>query len=156
MNFLKNNATLLLIIMLAITVSSCGLLGEDDDTYTGPAVVGFRLTNPPTVESSETNTYEIQLIRSQEGVLDQDLTVDFIVVDSTTTAPTASYQIQTPSPVTMPSGSLTTDIVISFDPNVIPAGEAGILEVQLLGNEHRGIKSGKNIGVLHVAIEGQG
>lgn len=156
MKFLKINATLLFIIILAISVSSCGLLGEDDDTYTGPAVVGFRLVNPPVVETSETNTYEIQLIRSQEGVLDQALPVDFKVVDSTTTAPQGSYQIQTSSPVTIPAGSLTTDIEISFDPNVIPAGEAGILEIRLNGNDQRGVKSGKNIGVLHVVIEGQG
>lgn len=155
MNFLKNNATFLLLIMLGISVSSCSLLGEDDDTYTGPAVVGFALPNPPKVEASGTNTYEVQLIRSQQGVLEQDLAVSFEVV-STTTAPEGSYQIQTSSPVTMPSGSLTTKIDILYDPSVIPAGDTGVLEIHLLGNEERGIKSGENIGVLHVVIVGQG
>src|SRR5699024_74818 len=136
----------------AISVSSCGLLGEDDDTYNGDAILGFELQTYPKIDASGTNTYEIQLIRSKEGVLEQSLSVGFKVVESTTTAPEGSYQIQTPSPLTMPSGSLTTELVISFDPSVIPAGEAGILEIQLKDNEQEGIKSGKKVGLLHIVI----
>lgn len=157
MQSLKNSTKVLLVMLLAVAVGACSLLGEKDRTYSGEAKVGFKHPTPAgNITSDTTRSFEIQLIRSQSGVLSQDLPVEFTVVDSTTTAPEASYEILTSSPVTIPQEELVTDIKIKFNPSAIPTGKAGTLEIYLKGNEQQGIEGDENIGHLNLLIIGSG
>lgn len=155
-NFKSTLSFLLMVLMVSVTVSCDSLLTKDDDTYSGSAVVGFKIPNPePVSEGSGDQTFEIQLIRSQEGVLDEALPVSFTVVDTMTTALDADYDIVTPSPVTIPAGSLVTDMQITLNGTGIAAGSARTLTIYLTGNAERGIEGDGNIGFLELTIVGQ-
>ncbi len=158
--FNKNISAALAALLFVAAMAGCELLNDNNDVYTGEAKVAFRLSEPQGVinptGADTTRAFEIQLIRSQQGTLEEPLQVSFTVVDSMTTAPPASYNFQTPSPVTIPAGSLVTDIVISFDTSVIPTGTAAQFAVYLTGNEERGIEGDRNIGVLELVIVGPG
>ncbi len=166
MQIMKNSSKLFLVILLAAAIGACSLLGEKERVYTGPAVLGFTLPEPTGIITADTTrTFEIQLVRSQEGVLNEPLPVEFTVVDSTTTAPPASYEILTEFnqegesiiySTVIPAGELATDIQISFNPAAIEPSKVRELEIYLIGNEQRGITGGENIGYLHLLLEGTG
>ncbi len=159
--FNKKISIVMLALLFATATAGCDILiTENNDVYTGPPTVAFKIPEPlgvlNPVSADTTASYKIQLIRSQEGVLEQPLPVGYTVVDSMTTAPPSSYNFKTPSPVVIPAGSLVSDIVISFDTSVIPSGTAAQFAVYLTGNEERGVQGSRTIGILELVIVGSG
>ncbi|MEX2347599.1 MAG: hypothetical protein WD511_00135 [Balneolaceae bacterium] len=70
----------------------------------------------------------VQLIAEQRS---EDLSVEYSIDSESSSAEEGvHYEIETPSPVTIESGSNTTDIVISYIEDSVPEGE----EVQLIIN----------------------
>lgn len=153
-------------IVIFVAVACCfmvtGCLQGPDNTYSGPTVAAFKMQSSQ-VKSISANAKErgvvalqVQIIRPKQGVLSQDLPINFVVVDSLTTATSPDdYTIATPSPVTVPADCLKTNIIITYDGSTIPAGDAHHLTLQLTGNQSRGVKGAEVIGKYKLTIVGQ-
>lgn len=151
---------LLLVLLLCGAAVSCDLFELESRAYDGSSVVGFRFQSDQVeAATADTSAYninlEVQLIRNKEGMLDEALPINFIVVDSSTATSPDDYEILTTSPITIPAGSLKTSLDIRVNGSGIPVGQARTLILQLTGNESRGVKGGDVIGNFELIIEGQ-
>lgn len=148
---------LLFLSLVCFVTMGCSDLFTDIDAerkYDGPQQVAFEFQSETLEEGSGEYTMEVQLIRAKSGTLEEALDVNFVVVDSLSNATDGDYDIVTPSPVTIPSGSLNTNITVAFNGSGIPPGSARTLVIQLTGNEARNVKGAEEIGQFEFLIVG--
>lgn len=158
MKNLKLARNILVFSLVCLVVMSCDGLFTDIDAervYDGPQQVAFKFQSDQVNEGSGTYTLEVQLIRAKSGTLEQALDVSFVVVGESTTATDSDYDIVTPSPVTIPAGSLKTNIQLTFNGTAIPDTLARTLTLKLTGNESRGVKGAEELGQFELTIVGQ-
>lgn len=75
---------------------------------------------------------DVQLIGEQRS---EDLSVEYSIDSSSTAEEGVHYEIETPSPVTIESGTSTTNIVISYIEDSVPEGEELQLIINLEGTD---------------------
>lgn len=144
-----------LILVLCMAIYSCNITEPENNTYDGKKLAAFEFQNEQVDAASGEIALEVQIIRPKGGMLEQALNINYVVVGEETNALSPDdYSFVTPSPVTIPAGSLKTDLVISVDGSAIPADEARVLTIQLTGNEERGVGGADILGKFELTIVG--
>lgn len=146
----------LLLLLFCFTIAGCDIFTDIDAErkYDGPSQVAFKFQSSTVDEGSGTYSLEVQIIRGKLGKLDQALPVNFVVVDSLTTATDSDYDILTPSPVTIPADSLRTYIQVDINGTGIADGSSRDLVLKLTGNESENVKGAEEIGLYEFLIVG--
>ncbi len=151
----KLNLYLIAAVLVCSTAFSGCFFEQESRAYDGPPVAAFKFQDAQVAAGAGEINLEVQVIRPTEGLLDEPLPINFIVVGEETTAISSDdYTIVTPSPVTIPANSLKTNLTIDVNGDAIPEGEARVLTLQLTGNEERGIKGAVEFGRFELLIVG--
>lgn len=156
----KTYIYILLTVFFGLAVTGC-LFDTDPRELTKGPFAAFKFQGEQVNSAADTLqpyniALEVQILRPVAGKLDEALSVNYIVVDSLTTATSPDdYTFVTPSPVTVPADCLRTNLIIEVDGRSIPEGEARVLTIQLTGNESRGVKGAEEIGQFELIIVGQ-
>lgn len=108
--------------------------GDVEKSYEGPAVVAFKPLNLEASLASGSVSVEVQLIASEAR--SADLPISFSVsseVEETTAVAGVHYTIATSSPVTLSSGSWTTNVTLNLIEGSLEEGETVDIRLILEG-----------------------
>lgn len=149
----------LMLLVLCIAIYSCSITENENNVYNGRKFAAFKFQHDQ-IQAAKSVPYkytlEVQVIRPKEGKLKKALPINFRVIgDATTAVSPDDYKFLTPSPVTIPAGSLRTELIISIDGSAIPPGDSRVLTVQLTGNKSRGVEGADIIGQFKLTIVGK-
>lgn len=136
---------LLISMLLPLLFIGCDDLfdkGEVEKTYDGPDVVEFfPLQQEVDLAEDATATIAVQLIGAQRT---SDLSVSYSVDSGNSTAEAGThYNITTPSPVTITSGSSSVDIEVDLIDGSLVDGEEVTLTLILEGGD--GVEASANL-----------
>lgn len=153
MKYSKLTMSILALLIICFLAVSCGNPASQRK-YDGPKLAAFKFQNQ-TISGIDTVGLEVQLIRPVSGKPSHKVPINFVVIDSTTTATQNNYDILTPSPVTIPADCLRTTLSVAIDGTNIPAGSSRTLTIQLTGNKKYNVKGAVEIGQFDFLIVGQ-
>ena len=117
---------LIILALLPLMFMGCDDLfdvGDTDKVYDGPPLLEFFPLQQEVGQDDGTITVAVQLIGEQRTT---DLPVNFTVNGSSTAVAGTHYNITTPSPVTIASGTSAVDIEIELIDGALAPGDASV------------------------------
>ena len=142
--------SILLVGLICFSAVSCDLFEQRSRAYDGPTKVEFFPTTQTVDEGAGELNVQVQLIGPQRN---QDLSVEYTVVDSMTTAQEGThYNLLTSSPVTIPANSSETVVDLEVPANTLNEGETRTLQLAI--TDAGEVETGPNIRFYNLTIEG--
>lgn len=142
---------LLLIAFAFFAFASCdSLFPQDDDTYDGPPTVAFEFEGDVVDAGAGDVASTVQVITSDGRA--NALNVNFTVSGDAEAG--THYTIETPSPLSIASGSYSNDIIINVDGSSIPDGEARVLKIQLQPSDGVTVAGSEELNTYTLTIRG--
>ena len=149
MRIMKSSKALLILALIALSLSACDLLEQEPRVYDGPPKIGFYPLTETVDEGIDTVTTEIQLIAPQR---DSDLQVNFTVDDSSSAVEGTHYHLGSTT-TTIPEGKSVTELSIEVLDNNVDDGDTNY-ELFLTLQTSEGIEPAVNLKTYTLTIRG--
>lgn len=146
---MKPTKTLLILALVAFSLSACDLLDQESTVYEGPPKIGFYPLTETVDEGADTVTTEIQLIAPQR---DSDLQVNFTVADSSTAVEGTHYNLSSTT-ATIPAGESIAEVSIEVLGNNQDDGDTNY-ELFLTLQDSESVEAAVNLKTYTLTIRG--